>query len=178
MTTYTVTKESQERTHQTLSEAFGILHCDVKFEDYSFESNSPLIKLPGFPHTEETKRKISEKLTGKVVSPETRKRISDARTGMTFSPEHAAKCKENGIKSAELNRQRMSGRKVSDKTRKKVSETLRGRSLSEETKQKMSLSRKNPKRYECIHCHKMLPIANLKQFHGDKCNMKLEGFVV
>lgn len=171
MTTYTVTKEQQAKMDTCLSEFFGIPPIQEQFEDWICESNSPYIPFPGFPHTEESKKKISETMTGKKFTSEHRANMAAARLGMKFSPEHAAKCRENGIKSAEMNRQRMLGTTMTEETKQKISDTLKGRPLSEETKAKMSASRTNPKRYECPHCHKMLPAANLAQFHGDKCKM-------
>jgi len=51
-------------------------------------------KQKGRKHTEETRRKISEKCKGKTLSKETRKKLSEARKGIIFSEEHKKKLSE------------------------------------------------------------------------------------
>ena len=68
----------------------------------------------GIPHSEETKKKMSEVRTGKKQSKETIQKRLNAITDHSHSEE----------------------------TKRKISKTLTGRKLSEETKQKLSLALK------------------------------------
>jgi len=125
----------------------------------------------GIPRSEETKRKISEKLKGKSHlyprSEETRKKLSIAlmgkNKGKKLSEETRKKISERlkgkskgkgkiawnrGKKNiySDETRQRISnsltGRKLSIETRKKISEGHKGKKFSEEHKQKLRLVRK------------------------------------
>jgi len=83
------------------------------------------------PHSEETKRKISEANRGKKRSAEAREKTSKSLTG----------------------------HKVSDETRKRMADSQRGRKFSEETKRMMSEMRKGkPGKVhppDCAHCAAM-----------------------
>eukprot|EP01083_Nonionella_stella_P157343 510779_1 len=94
-----------------------------------------------FIHTEESKRKISQKNKGRICSEATRKKISESHQGERnpmFGKKHTDKAK-----------QKMKGRKCSEETRRKKSESMQGernhmfgKKHTDETKRKMSESRK------------------------------------
>lgn len=83
------------------------------------------------PHSEETKRKISEKTRGKKRSEETKKKISLAHKGMTHLVSDETK---NKLRKANI------GKHPSEETRRKLSESHKGKPhpISEETKKKIS----------------------------------------
>lgn len=71
------------------------------------------------PHSEETRRKISEAQVGKVLSEEHRKKLSDSHKGHTHTEEHKEK-----IAAA------LRGRKQSEETKRKISATKRAKRKS------------------------------------------------
>lgn len=71
----------------SLNEAFGLPACESVLVDWS---NCDSTATVGFKHAEETRKAISEGLTGRHCSAETRKRISDAKMGHAVS-EHTRK---------------------------------------------------------------------------------------
>jgi len=108
------------------------------------------------PHTEETKRKISEARRGKKMTDEQRKRVSEAHKGLKYGPRTEEQKKHNSEK--------MRGRKLgpqSEETKKKLSEALRGRIFSQETRAKISKALTGVKHTEArkrqnSECHKGL----------------------
>lgn len=97
--------------------------------------------LLGFKHSEETRKKISEKIKdenhhmyGNHHSEETKKKISENNArywqDKTFSEEH---CK-NISKS-------LTGKKFSEEHKKKISKALKGKKISDGTKDKISKSK-------------------------------------
>lgn len=80
----------------------------------------------GIPHTEETKRKISEANTGRHHSEETKQKISEANKGQV----------------QEHKQTYWQGRHLSEEHKQKISEANKGRHHSEETKQKISNANK------------------------------------
>jgi len=94
------------------------------------------------PHTEETRRKISESKKGKKRSKETCEKMSLARKG---KPNLALR----GKKLSEEHKRKLSeahkGKKLSEETRRKISLVHKGRKCSEETRRKMSEAQKGEK---------------------------------
>lgn len=110
--------------------------------------NGPLVNIAdggqgpsGAKASEETRRKLSQALTGRPVSEETRERLRRANTGKRHSEEtrkkigdlqrgkrtHDAAWRENmSVK--------MKGRTFSEETRRKISEACKGRKMTEEQK--------------------------------------------
>lgn len=98
---------------------------------------------PGTPHTEESKKKISEGNKGRIMSEETKERLRVANTGKKVSDETKKKmsdffkqierteewCKKIG----DANRNRV----VSEETKKKISTARTGKPLSEDHKKKI-----------------------------------------
>jgi hypothetical protein len=104
------------------------------------------------PHSEETKRKLSEAqsgennpMFGKTHSEETKRKMAEAKRGknhpmfgkkLSGETKHKISEAQSGKKLGENNP--MFGKKHSKETKRKMSEIKRGRKLSEETKRKMS----------------------------------------
>lgn len=100
---------------------------------HSLESRN---KMSGKPRTEETKRRISIKNTGRVVSQETRDKMSSIRKGRLVSEEFKKKIGDlhRGSKRSEETKQKM--RKPKSNTEK-----MKGRIVSEETRMLMRKAR-------------------------------------
>lgn len=94
--------------------------------------------------TDEAKNKISKIHKGKTVSLETRAKIAKANVGKTFS----------------------------GSTLEKMSNAKKGKPLSNEHKANLAKAHRNRPKVTCEHCNKSIPIANYKQWHGDKCKSK------
>ena len=105
----------------------------------------------GTSHTDETKKKISKSLKGRLVSEETRmlrskllkgkKRLDPPwNKGIPCSEETKKKISETKRKNKHL----YSNKRIpcSEETKKKISESLKGKPLSDETKAKMSKTTK------------------------------------
>jgi hypothetical protein len=116
-------------------------------------------KRKGYILTDEHKRKIGESVKLARSSDEMRQKISNALTGRVLSEEakrrigeaHKGKQYCLGRKHTEESKQKMSeslkGRVVSAETRKKLSEALRGYKHTEEAKRNMSIAQK--RRFAC-----------------------------
>lgn len=92
------------------------------------------------PHSEETKRKMSEAQKGKPrqeITAETRAKISATHKGRKRSPEHQAK----------LNNSHR-GRKLSEETKAKISEKVKGKPRPPELVRQIALSNTGKKRSE------------------------------
>lgn len=85
----------------------------------------------GRKHTEEARKKISEKAMGRKASEETRKRMSERRQNLKRDKPHSL---ETRMKIAEKAR----GRIASDETKKKMSEARQGRKLSDSHRAKLA----------------------------------------
>jgi hypothetical protein len=129
--------------NQALASAGGMAGMDISGK------NNPMY---GKKHSEEAKRKISEKRghdkrynitdkhkeitrithLGKIVSEETRKKLSEAGKGRIVNEE-----------TKQLLREKNGGFLVSEETRKKISKGNKGKIISEETRKKISVALKN-----------------------------------
>jgi len=106
--------------------------------------------LCGKHHTEETKKKMSEAHTGKILSEETKNKLSEIHSGKILSKDHKRKLSEvqSGKHHSEETKKRMSksligeknsfyGKHHSEEVRKKIADAHSGKKQSEETKQKI-----------------------------------------
>ena len=180
MTTYTVTKESQERTHQALSEAFNIPYSEVLFEEYVAETiprNSVSISLPGELNPMYGKPRLdliayNKARIGTTLSDEWKRNIGDsvsgAKNGMygkTHTVESRQKISESGC-----NKEKWLGKTHTVESRQKMRKPKNhGDKIRE-----IALNR--PK-MQCF-CGKVVDKLNYLRWHGDKCKMNPEGFVV
>jgi group I intron endonuclease len=99
---------------------------------------------PGMKHTEETKKKMSEKA---------KKRTGENNT--FYGKKHSAESKEK-MRLAKIG----------------VTPINKGVPWSKDIKKKMSESAKNRPVVECPHCHKTCQINMAKRWHFDKCRDK------
>ncbi len=112
----------------------------VKYSEESKRKISIAKMGKGHPHSDESRRRISDALRDRIFSPEHRQKISAAAQNRTFSDETRRKISEAG-------KGRVLG-PMSDETKRKLSEAKRGRKMSEEQKRQISetLRRKRSER--------------------------------
>ena len=127
----------------------------------------------GKTHTEEARRAIREKNTGKKLTEEQIARQIAAQTGRKrapFSEEWRAKMAEK--KKGENNPR--FGIKVSEETKQKQRKKATGRKQSEETIRKKAdaiRGRAKPKQL-CPHCQQMIAVNTYPRWHGDHCHQR------
>ena len=127
----------------------------------------------GKTHTEEARRAIREKNTGKKLTEEQIARQIAAQTGRKrapFSEEWRAKMAEK--KKGENNPR--FGIKVSEETKQKQREKATGRKQSEETIRKKAdaiRGRAKPKLL-CPHCQQMIAVNTYPRWHGPNCHQR------
>ena len=110
------------------------------------------------PRSEETQRRITEKLRGRKLSAETKQKMSESRKGelnpfygKKHSEETIAKLRaaHTGKRATENTRQKLSeqrkGKPKSQEHKNKLSKSLLGHYVSEEARLKMSLAKKGRK---------------------------------
>jgi len=125
----------------------------------------------GKTHTEEARRAIREKNTGKKLTEAQIACQIAAQTGRkraTFSEEWRAKMSES--KLGEKNNRY--GVALSDETKQKIREKALGRKQSEETIRKKAdaiRGRAKPKLL-CPHCQQMIAVNTYPRWHGDRCD--------
>lgn len=88
------------------------------------------------PRSEETQKRITEKLRGRKLSAETRQKMSESRKG-ELNPFYGKKHSEETI--VKLRASHM-GKSATESTRRKLSEQRKGKSKSQEHKNKLSKS--------------------------------------
>ena len=80
----------------TINNGYNISEYNSHHCKHTEESKRKISEaMTGIVFTEEHKKKISESLTGKHLSEEHRKKLSDALTGRVFTEEHKKKIREN-----------------------------------------------------------------------------------
>lgn len=164
---------------------------------YNQQNNAGTFRCKG--HTEETKRKISEKLKGRKTKPftkEHREKIGKGNKGKVRTEEHKRITSETSkgrrvseetkkilsIKNknpSEETRKKLSesgkknkGKPKSEEHKRKLSEVHKGKKSSEETKQKMKQAHKKRPKILCPHCSKFFDFGNSKKSHFDNCRYK------
>jgi hypothetical protein len=124
----------------------------------------------GRTHTEEAKRAIKEKNTGKKLTEDQVARQVAAQTGRKrkpFSEEWRAKMAEK--KKGENNPRY--GATVSEETKEKMRAKALGRKQSEETVRKKAEAVRGSKREKklCPHCEEMIAVNTYSRWHGPNC---------
>tara|TARA_E500000318_G_scaffold111085_1_gene128414 strand:+ start:119 stop:823 length:705 start_codon:yes stop_codon:yes gene_type:complete len=110
------------------------------------------------PHTEETKRKISETLLGKKFTESHKRKISEARIGKKHTEETKRNISEahSGKKLTEETKRKISeaqlgennsmySKKHTEEAKRKIGEFHKGKIVTEETKRKMSKAKSGKK---------------------------------
>jgi hypothetical protein len=144
-------------------------------------------------HSDETKKKISQSLKGRIASINQlknlkrtplrsinqRKKISDSLIGRAKTIAHSNKIAQAllGKKKSITHRDNMKkawetrNKIMNVDQRKKISDTLCGHSHSLETKAAISASKRGvaTKKIVCPHCNKIGGISVMKRYHLDNC---------
>jgi len=150
------------RVYENLKREYSILQS----ERMSGENNP----MWGKTHSDEARRLISEKNTGKKLSEEQIARQVGVQTGRKrkpFSDEWRTKMSES--KRGENNNRY--GVTVSEDTKQKIREKAIGRKQSAETIQKKAdaiRGKVKPKKL-CPHCNQMIAVNTYPRWHGDQC---------
>jgi len=163
-------KEGQQRYNTAITsrvyETIKKEYAKLQSERFSGENNP----MYGRTHTEEAKRAIKEKNTGKKLTEEQVARQVAAQTGRKrepFSEEWRAKMSES--KRGEKNNRY--GIQVSEETKQKIREKAIGRKQSEETVRKKAdaiRGKSKPKKL-CPHCEEMIAVNTYSRWHGVNC---------
>jgi hypothetical protein len=166
-------KEGQQRYDTAITsrvyETIKKEYAKLQSERFSGKNNP----MYGRTHTEEAKRAIKEKNTGKKLTEEQVARQVAAQTGRKrspFSEEWRAKMSES--KQGEKNNRY--GIQVSEETKQKIREKAIGRKQSEETIRKKAdaiRGKTKPKKL-CPHCGEMIAVNTYSRWHGDDCRQK------
>jgi len=160
----------QKRYHTKITarvyESLKLEYARLQSERIRGENNP----MWGKTHTEEARRAISEKNTGKKLTEEQIARQVAAQTGRKrapFSEEWRARLSES--KRGEKNNRY--GVELSEETRRKIGDRIRGRKQTAEEKQRRAEANKGrvkPKRL-CPHCNQMIAVNTYPRWHGDRC---------
>ena len=124
----------------------------------------------GRTHTEEAKRAIKEKNTGKKLTEEQVARQVAAQTGRKRSP-FSEEWRDKMSESKQGEKNNRYGIQVSEETKQKIREKAIGRKQREETVRKKAdaiRGKSKPKKL-CPHCEEMIAVNTYSRWHGDKC---------
>lgn len=113
----------------------------------------------GYQHSEETKKKMSEKKLGKRFTKEHRENISIAKKA---APHHF-----RGTGGP------MFGKKHTPEALEKISWTHKGKTVSEESRAKLRESLSKVEKRHCSHCHGMFTPPLFSRWHGENCRHKI-----
>ena len=127
----------------------------------------------GRTHTEEARKLISEKNTGKKLTEDQIARQVAAQTGRKrapFTEEWRAKMAEK--KKGENNPRY--GVELSAETRQKIGDKIRGRKQTDEEKARRAEANrgKTKPKILCLHCQKMIAVNTYPRWHGDRCRRR------
>lgn len=127
-----------------LNNFFGEKHTDETKRKMSEKAKTRISNRIGKKHTEESKIKMSERALGRKLSDETKLKMSLSKLNINKSEE----------------------------TKIKISLANKGKSKPPGFKEKMSEIAKNRKRTICEHCNLDIDVSNYKRWHGDNCRVK------
>lgn len=135
---------------------FDLLNISEGGDGFSPEDRKRISeKLTGRIQSEETKKKRAEKLRGKKRSPETCLKISERKTGNPLSePHRLSLCGKRGRHSKLRSKEHC----------EKISKWMSGRTPSQESREKMSLSHLGQTRvFSEEHCKKLSEAAKRRE---------------
>lgn len=124
-------------------------------------------------HTEEARRAISKKNTGKKLTDEQVAKQIKAQTGRKrkpFSDEWRARMSES--KQGKNNNRY--GVVLSEETRQKIGDKIRGRKQTDEEKARRGEANrgKTKPKILCPHCEQMIAVNTYPRWHGDRCRSR------
>lgn len=123
-------------------------------------------KGKSYPHSPETKKKISEANKGKIITDETKKKLSEAGKGKIISIEARIKIS--------LSKKGKKRKPFSDEWKMNLSNSKRGKTMSPEAKLKLIKTKTGMKYKErvCPHCNIKGGGGNMLRYHFDNCKQK------
>jgi len=127
----------------------------------------------GYKHTEESKKKISEKSKkrkGWKHSEETKRKIRIGNVGK----QHTEESKKKMSVSSKGERNGMYGKHQTEEAKEKVRQAKLGKKRSAKDRAAMSAGAKNRVKRRCQHCDKYVDASNFGRWHGDKCGAFLQ----
>ena len=114
----------------------------IKMEQWFIDNLNPEYNIRknaknnlGLKHSEETKEKMRQSRSGRIISEETKRKISNAHKGKKLSEEHKEKLRIS-----------LKGRKFTDSHKEKIRQSNSNKIKSDETKLKISISNSGKKR--------------------------------
>jgi hypothetical protein len=146
----------------------GIKHWSSdpeKLEEVREKIKKTQVGKPGRIWTEESKKKLSIKLTGRKLSAETRAKLTEINRGNAFfaGKKHSIETKTL-ISESKSGKKCFLGKKHSDESRKKMSESAKKR------------KRVGMPKITCTHCKKVGGANIMKRYHFDNCKIKEKNF--
>jgi hypothetical protein len=127
----------------------------------------------GKTHTEEARRAIREKNTGKKLTEDQIARQVAAQTGRKRAPfSEEWRAKMSASKRGEKNNR--FGVEVLESTRQKIGNRIRGRKQTEEEKQRRGEANRGKVKPKilCPHCQQMIAVNTYPRWHGDHCHQR------
>ena len=119
----------------------------------------------GLTHSDETKKKISDKAKTRICSGETRQKLSLAMSGKN-NPRYGRSPYENFTPE-----QKIKDSKRRSELGKAENNHFFGKKHSDSVKQHLSQLRKNAPKVMCIYCSKEFDRANHNRWHGNNCKL-------
>jgi group I intron endonuclease len=147
------------------------------------EKKAILIRNTGKKRTEEQKKRMSEALKGRITSEETRKKMSLKRKGVPHSKEWSQHISEaqkgisrspRSLETKQKISQTLKGHSVSEDTRNKISKGHIGKKMSKEFCKKMSIRQLGTKQSESFK-RKMSIIMKNRPRNSDGTFIKFNG---
>ena len=125
----------------------------------------------GKTHTDEARRAIKEKNTGKKLTEEQVARQVSAQTGRKRKP-FSDEWRTNMAEKKQGENNPRYGATVSDETKQKMREKALGRKQSKETIAKKIAATQGKKREKklCPHCNQMIAVNTYPRWHGANCS--------
>ena len=153
------------RVYENLKEEYAKIHS-AKFSG----ENNPMY---GRTHTEEARRAISEKNTGKKLTEEQVAKQVAAITGRKRAP-FSEEWKQKMSEAHKGEKNHRYGVEVSEETKAKMRAKALGRKQSEETIRKKAEAVRGSKREKklCTHCDQLVAVNGYARWHGDNCRQK------
>lgn len=163
-------KHGQQRYDTTITarvyESIKKEYAQLQSERYR-GANNPMY---GRAHTDDARRAISEKNTGKKLTEEQIARQIAAQTGRKRAPfNNEWKKKLSDAGKGEKNSR--FGATLTDETRRKIGDRIRGRKQSAEEKARRSQANRGKVREKrlCPHCQQQIAVNTYARWHGDQC---------
>ena len=173
---------------QTKSEAFFAQEKYINYyntltpKGYNISPTGGVWHLGGGNHSDETKLKIKNTLTGSKHTPDRIQKMANSKRGYKYSEERCEKQRQSmkgknlGKIMSEEQKHNLkiinTGKIHSSETKKKMSVSHTGITFSETHLYNIKLSAKNRPKVICKYCNKEMNTAMHNRWHGENCKYK------